>query len=236
VKLFLIRHGQSTNNVTEILGTGAQNRKPDPFLTDIGKTQAQLLADFIKAHPQQFGFTHLYVSPMRRTLQTAQPLAQALNMPMEVWTDVYEMGGVYEEVPEGGTKGGTGLTRSEIQKDFPEAVMGDDVTENGWYDANKNMESVSHFLMRAIKLNLTLRERHKTSERIAIVTHGLFMDALMKALTNTIPTSPKDLFYLFYNTGITRVEFNEKIGHYDEKMRIYYQNRLDHLPDHLRTA
>jgi broad specificity phosphatase PhoE len=77
----------------------------------------------------------------------------------------------------------------------------------------------------------TLRDwaTHGDNERIAIVTHGGFADALLKALLHGAPVSQNghgpDYFYLHFNTAIDRVDFDP-----DGHLRIAYLNRVAHLP------
>jgi len=68
----LIRHGETDyNKKMHIAG-----RLPNVHLTRKGHQQAQLLADKLHAAP----IKAIYSSPLERTLETAEPLAKALNM------------------------------------------------------------------------------------------------------------------------------------------------------------
>ena len=91
--LFIIRHGESANNAL----ANIKDRQVDPPLTDLGEQQAEKLARFLTdgyipelTNPnaannkikmrQGFGITSLNVSPMYRTLQTVQPVAESLGL------------------------------------------------------------------------------------------------------------------------------------------------------------
>ncbi|MEZ4623030.1 MAG: histidine phosphatase family protein [Caldilineaceae bacterium] len=127
MKLFLIRHAQSANN---LLAEQAQmddylaRRSPEPTITELGFRQAQLTADhlasFATAVPGEgrggdshgYAFTKLFVSPMLRTLQTALPISKALNLQPEVWIDIHEHGGIFHGNPQkGNVVNYPGLTR-----------------------------------------------------------------------------------------------------------------------------
>jgi broad specificity phosphatase PhoE len=63
LELVLARHGQSSGNLDRSLG-------PDTDLTELGRQQAARLADWLVG--QDYGFTALYSSTLRRAQQTAE--------------------------------------------------------------------------------------------------------------------------------------------------------------------
>ncbi|CAN5768091.1 hypothetical protein BH23CHL2_BH23CHL2_25080 [soil metagenome] len=85
MRLLIIRHAQSANNA------GDQPRVADPPLTEIGERQAVRLAE---AERVLDDVDRLYLSPMRRTLQTAAPVAATTGLPARVFTGLHEWGGV----------------------------------------------------------------------------------------------------------------------------------------------
>jgi 2,3-bisphosphoglycerate-dependent phosphoglycerate mutase len=231
--LFLIRHGQSQNNANPDLST----RVSDPALTEIGQRQAETLAEYIEEHQQHFGFTHLYASPMLRALQTAAPIARRLNMPVHVWPDICEFGGVYldsEGHPQGIAQ--PGLTRSTILEHFPFAQLPDSITDNGWWTMVTQRESFSHAVMRVVRVHEALAARITQGERIALVSHGMFIDSLLKALLHKLPTSPEQLYFMHGNTAVTHVQLEARAGEYYTEMMFHYINNRIHLPADLWTA
>ncbi|TDX75988.1 putative phosphoglycerate mutase [Rathayibacter sp. PhB151] len=72
MRLLLIRHGQTPSNVDGILDT----RIPGPGLTELGRSQAAALPTTLADEP----IGALFVSTMRRTHETAAPLAAALGL------------------------------------------------------------------------------------------------------------------------------------------------------------
>ncbi len=81
--LFLIRHGE--NEWTE---RGAlAGRTPSVPLNDKGKEQAQQVAERLKEQP----ITAVYSSPLLRCLETAEPLAAALNLSVSVEPGILEV-------------------------------------------------------------------------------------------------------------------------------------------------
>ena len=247
MELYIIRHGQSTNNA--LPDEQQTDRSYDAPLTEIGKQQAACVAEFLSdganrdpwinprtGYSRQdggrgFELTHLYCSPMYRAMQTTQPIARATGLQPEIWIDVHEHGGVYLEEA-GVITGYPGKTRAEIEREFSGYVVPDAVSDRGWYNASTGQESLEACYGRAIKIAVELRRRasedHDNRERIAIVTHGTFIDALLKALLNQLPN--RTLYYLHYNTAITRVDFTD-----NDRLLVRYLNRVDHLSPELIT-
>lgn len=243
MRLYLLRHAQSINNALYLNEPEAfdTSRHSDPSLTDIGFQQAEYVAQHLAEaidspnDSEQFDITHVYCSPMQRTLLTARPIAEKLKMVPEVWRDIHEIGGVFEIDGEGQVVGGTGMTRQQIIDRFGYTVPETAVTEAGWWQPAKGSEKVADFLSRAIRVALQLRERKDSPERVVLVSHGAFLDALIKALFNQIPMHPNQLFYTHYNAALTRIDFRDDSGWDNDDLRLHYLNRVEHLPEALRT-
>ena len=80
MELILVRHGQPAWLHPD--GTGSI----DPQLTDLGRAQAALAARRLadsEDEPARGDIDHLFVSPTRRTQETAAPIAEALGLPIE---------------------------------------------------------------------------------------------------------------------------------------------------------
>ena len=139
LRLGLVRHGESMNNVHEAQGTYKTGRVADPELSPRGKRQAEVLGAFLgnKSKAEFFGLQaidEIWVSPHKRTLDTAAPAAKALGLAPRVHTDIFEAGGIYDAndaydafVAKGG------MTRAEMQAAHPTYVLPDAVDATGWY-------------------------------------------------------------------------------------------------------
>lgn len=249
LELYIVRHGQSTNNA---LGADQSKRVKDAPLTELGHRQAQLVAAHLAdgTHPELtlshkaegsqlaarrgYGITRLYCSAMHRALQTAQPISQALGIAPQVWVDIHEEGGIYNQQVDGRRIGDSGLTRAEIEAQFPGYILPEDVTERGWW--NRDYEPIAASQGRAIRVAAQLRRwawsnggPDFSGERIAIVSHGSFVDSLLKALLNQLPGD--GLWYHHYNTAITHVDFRP-----NGALELRYLNRTDHLPHDMVSA
>lgn len=244
MQVYLIRHAQSFNNA---LMEDQFKRVADPPLTEVGLQQAELVAQFLKntvcleeivRHPVHnrdnstpYTITHLFCSPMYRTLQTAFPIARELDLTPVVWPDLHEQGGMFLE-RDGVAQGEGGMTRAQILEQFPNYVLPDSVTDEGWYDPKKGIEHFSDTMARAIRVVTELRRRAQMEEfkdsKVALVGHGAAIDAIIKAFIHNLPTDR--YFYWHYNTAITMLEIVE-----DGVVMIRYLNRVTHLPPELIT-
>jgi broad specificity phosphatase PhoE len=241
MRLYIIRHGQSTNNALANL----RDRVCDPDLTDLGRRQVELVAEHLVTgidpayfegvseedtaadSRQGYRLTRLYCSAMYRALLTTRPIARALGLKPEVWVDIHEHGGIYlDHGGQQGIKGYPGKTRSEILEEFPDYSLPEEVTDHGWWNPERGLEDWPTCQGRAIKVAATLREWSASDEHIAIVSHGGFIDVLIKALTSQLPN--RHLFFHHYNTAITRIDFRA-----DGTLDFRYINRFDHLPARL---
>jgi 2,3-bisphosphoglycerate-dependent phosphoglycerate mutase len=245
MQLYLIRHGQSTNNA---LGDDQTRRTYDSPLTETGKEQAQLAGKYLATEPDlelyarlpsdaPMRYEHhphhihrLYCSAMHRAIQTAYPIAQSLGLKPEIWTDIHEHGGIYLET-DGVVKGHGGRTRSQILEEFPDCVIPETVTETGWWNPDHGMEDITLCAARAERIAEEIRARAAANdeESIALVTHGTFMDRMIKALLG-YPTNGEQYYYWHYNTAITRLDFTRS-----GRIFVRYVNRVAHLPARLIT-
>ncbi len=131
MKLLIIRHGESTNNLLHATTGGFEGRSPDPLLTPRGQQQAQSLAQAMIDGAQPAP-TVIYCSLMSRAIQTAAPLADALDLPIVGHPEIYEAGGPYEGDPTDPVPH-PGASRSELQALTPRIVLPTEAEESGWY-------------------------------------------------------------------------------------------------------
>ena len=236
--LFIIRHGQSGNNAL----ANIRDRGVDPPLTDLGERQAEALAEYLaggKTHDisatdtgntryqirQGFGITALFTSPMYRSLQTVQPIAESLGLEPKIWVDIHEEGGMYlNHGGDEGLVGYPGRTRSEISSEFPNYHLPASFNDAGWW--NKGHEDPSSLLVRAAKVSKQLHEMAPSEDRVAIITHGAFMNVLLNALFGQI--SGGQMYYRHHNTAISRISLDGGEGG-----EVRYLNRIDHLSPEL---
>jgi 2,3-bisphosphoglycerate-dependent phosphoglycerate mutase len=246
MEFYFIRHGQSVNNAG--WGDPDYRESPDPALTETGREQAHLLAEFLKKNQtidssQQwnsqnrygFGLTHIYTSLMERAAFTAASIAQALDIPLITWKEIHEEGGIFSRGDKSNILGLPGKPRSFFMENFQTLVLPDDLDETGWW--NRPFEAEEERQPRADQVLAELLARHRDKDgqpeqRVALVSHGGFFMRLLSAVLQ-LPwrQASHDLksWFLLNNCSISRFDI-----HGDEITMVYI-NRTDHLPDHLIT-
>ncbi|MGZ8152551.1 MAG: histidine phosphatase family protein [Methylovulum sp.] len=89
LKIYLLRHGE-----TAYSQRGAYCGALDAELTAEGRQMAQAFAEAYRTIP----WTDVYVSPMKRAIATAQPLCDAMSLPMQMRDGLKEIGyGAWED-------------------------------------------------------------------------------------------------------------------------------------------
>ena len=84
VFLYFLRHGQTAYSLT---GGYCGTPENDPGLTEAGLAMAQEFADSYAALP----WTAAYVSPLRRAVETAQPLCDRCHLQMQLRSGLREV-------------------------------------------------------------------------------------------------------------------------------------------------
>lgn len=237
--LFLIRHGESTNNAL----ADASQRVADPELTATGRAQAERVAAYLaeglhltpaERTAGRLFLDRLYCSAMIRALHTAQEIGRAMELVPEIWVPIHEIGGIHlDHGGERGVVGYPGLTRAEIAARFPDSVVPAEVGEDGWW--NEGMETSQQAQCRAIDAATALLARAGEKTRIGLVTHAGFMSLLLGALGSKLRGEDFSALqggfsYEHDNTAITRVSLRPT----SSLAGIEYVNRTEHLPSELQ--
>lgn len=149
MKIYLIRHGQTTGDVEDRYG-GAY----DDELTNKGKTQVQELANKLS----NYGIQTLFCSPMIRTKQTAEILKSKLDCEIKIVEDLKER-----------NKNGilTGMTKDEATTKYSELVE----ELKNYRNTIQGAESQYDFVER-IKNVFAEVTSNTNYSAIGIVTHG----------------------------------------------------------------
>ena len=243
MRIYIIRHGHVTYRrgiPLDSVPPAERSYLPDPALTDLGRKQAALLGEHMQrrtapggqAEPlpndrSGFAITRLFCSPMRRALQTAQPIATALGLRPKIWLDLHEVTGITHDEGDGrGARNFPGLSRAEVEQNFPGFVIPADFADAGWW--NPPLEG-DQYLARLERVAQALRTMAmNTDEHIAVVSHGTASSFLLHALLGS--KEQERLYFNHAHTGVTSLTLGER------EITLRYQNRVEHLPDDMLTG
>ncbi len=248
MQLYLIRHGQSTNNHLYASTGSEDGRAYDPELTGLGEQQAGILAEFLAAGcaagqgaaslpgrlplPEggrgYLGLTHLYTSPMVRAVRTGLAAAGRLELPLTAWSELHEGGGLYL-YDEGldANLGQPGPDRAAMQKRFPALVWPAELGEGPWW--NRPFEEKEERLPRARRVWTELLKRHPAqgADRVAFFTHAAFINYFVSAVLGAegwrLPA-----WFSMYNCAITRLDFRP-----EEEPVLVFTDYVGHIGEEL---
>ena len=246
MRLYLIRHAQSENNVAYSAEGGIVGHKPDPEITDSGHHQSQRLARYMadsgnesRKHPHladnthDFELTHIYCSLMTRSLLTAEYISRETGITATAREDLFERKGIYSHDERGNEIGKPGPGRQYFHDRFPGVALPEDLPEDGWW--NRPVESDEDFLSRVTTSLEEITARHLGKDDVvALVVHGDYIDQAVNELMGVDRHTHNyaDLWlanWVFHNTSISRVDFRENTRN------VIYLNRVDHLTPELTT-
>lgn len=159
--LLFIRHGDPNYPSTRLYA-----REDDPGLTPEGFAQAARLGEWIKGAQVEA----IYVSPTRRTRETAEPIAQALGLETREDDRLQERHfGVWE-----------GMDFDAIQSDHPEDFRAWKTDPIGF--APEGGETVVDLGARVSQALAETRERHPGGAALVVTHVGVIRAALCEAL------------------------------------------------------
>lgn len=149
-KIFLVRHGQDTDNATGIL-----NGRRDTELTELGRKQAMQVAEKLRDNDVQI----IYASPLKRAYETARIIAERLGID-EVVADEHLIEREFGIL--------TGKPVTDIPK-YTDKILSTDRVN--YFLEVEGAEGFPTLLERGRKILQEIRERH-LNKNILIVTHG----------------------------------------------------------------
>lgn len=148
MRIYVIRHGQTTSDIENRYGGGY-----DDHLTDLGVSEVKKLAEEIK----DFGIEILFVSPKIRTNETAKIINEKINVPVKIVDG-------FQERDQNGIL--TGMKRDEAIEKYPELVE----LLKDKLNTIEGAEGYEPFKNRVVEaFNEVAKTDYKT---VAIITHG----------------------------------------------------------------
>jgi len=194
---YLIRHGESSYNAEHRL----QGQSNEPVLSTRGRQHAQSVAAALAALPIEA----VYSSPLRRALETARPVAEALKLPVVTDDRLKEINiGIFQ-----------GLLASEIGERYPQETA-------SWRSQDPDYripggESRRELMRRSEAALRAVRETE--FQQVAVISHGGALAAALKALLG-VPAERNP--FTLYNGSISQLEWAGQI-------KLVTLNQTDHL-------
>ena len=168
-EILLVRHGES-QPAREDRPFPKVDGQGDPPLAEVGEEQAELVAKRLE-HEE---LDALYVTTLRRTHQTAEPLAKRLGVTPHVEPGM-------REINLGDWEGG--LFRIRVAQQDPLARQ---MFEQERWDVIPGAESTEDFATR-IRESLTRIAAAHTDRRVAVFTHGGTIGQVVSMATGSRP-------------------------------------------------
>lgn len=198
-RLYIIRHGETEFNKKGMM----QGRGIDAPLNSTGKKQAERVAEVLRNEIVD----QLVVSSMIRSIQTAQPLAKHLSMPIQSYDDLDEMN--------------FGDLEGKRSKDIADEL---NHIHNEWASGNINFkipggESPAEVFERA---NGKIESLLGTGgETVVLILHGRLMRIL---LAKWLGYGIENMHKIAHNNG--SINHIEKNG---SSFKAVYLNKIDHI-------
>ena len=180
-RVFLLRHGQTDWNAARRL----QGHLDMP-LNALGRWQAEQLGRALAGE----GIAAVYSSDLLRAQETAQPLAQLLQLPVQTDRALRERHFGHLE----------GLSYEEIDQRFPEDARGWRLREPDF--APGGGETLAAFFERSVAAVTRLVAPHE-GQAVAVFAHGGVLDCLYRAATGVGLQAPRS--WQLGNASINRL-------------------------------
>ena len=158
-KIYLIRHAQSESNAGQTVRPNHQIN-----ITDVGKTQAQELADWLSANVTE-PVTEIFVSQYLRTHQTAQPYLQSTKRTATVIEELHEFNFLDFD------------TIKDLSFDDIRVIADDFWQQHSAHRASELTDSFEHFVARVQKVRAYFDALPDGT--YLVFTHGMWIGMLI---------------------------------------------------------
>ncbi|MGE5605849.1 MAG: histidine phosphatase family protein [Bacteroidota bacterium] len=197
MELLIIRHGQSEADLLQ-----CHEGRADFPLTDLGKKQAALLAEWLV---ENFPPDYIVSSPLQRAKQTAEIVGERAGLKVQY----------FEELMEFNNGLLAGLPYDEAERKYPLKVG------KKPHERLYGQESTIDFRARAESIFSKITFEFPADKRIAIVSHGGMINMLFRAFLNLSVISDVSII-----NGDTAVHLWEVDG---EKREVIFMGKDEHL-------
>jgi broad specificity phosphatase PhoE len=222
VHLYLVRHGQSHVNLTDLTATHR-----DSPLTEVGRRQAALVATRIAEHVKP---TRIYASTVARAAETAAAVADACGMAVVHDDRLREIGTAYPD--------GRAIPEDELTPYVPN-MWGtlrpyEPVTEGGesWMQFRARVGSFVEELVPArSRFGDPALADAIENERVVVVCHAGVIEAVFEYVFEKGPWSVVAVHT--HNGGVSHLQYRPLLNFPDWWLLAH--NHVDHLPPELIT-
>ncbi|HET8700169.1 MAG TPA: histidine phosphatase family protein [Nitrococcus sp.] len=166
MRCILIRHAESVGNAE-----GRLQGHAEFDLSKAGRRQAERL--FQRFQMESLEPTHIYCSPLRRTLETARIVARSWQAPLIEWDELIEYNvGVF-----------SGLSWEVIDLQYP--AMAQAFRESGDWAVVEGAENLEQRRARGRRVVAALIEAHRATDIVVAFSHGGILQHIIAALLDT---------------------------------------------------
>lgn len=191
-EIFLIRHGDALPGPEAALPGGKYDDQP---LSAHGQLQAQALADALAA----VKFDAIYSSPLRRTIETATPLAQSKGLEIQIEENIREVI-LGTEAPQlripADADAATTAAALRARLDYIVSTA----ATTGYWSAIPGAEPSAKFRGRVVQAVDAIANRHP-GQRVALFSHGGAINVYLAELLGI----QRDFFFPIPNTSVNVV-------------------------------
>ena len=209
MRIFFLRHGQSTSNARWDASGIRLVYESDPELTELGRSQVSTAATALSKMARSPA--PLYTSLLRRAAQSALIVSQELNTPPRARVELHEVGGLFTDDPRAGTRTlHSGLGRSALARLYPEFILPDDLAEDGWW--RDPFEEGPARAARANRVWKWLMATYLNSDNdVVVITHLGFFNEIMRVALACPPAGDIIPEFSLENGGVTLLECAQQI-------------------------
>ncbi|MEO6060915.1 MAG: histidine phosphatase family protein [Thermoflexales bacterium] len=217
MRLFFLRHGQSTSNARWDASGIRLVYESDPELTELGRSQvataARALSKLAKSPPP------LYTSLLRRAAQSALIVSRELNTPPRARVELHEVGGLFSDDPRAGTRTiHSGQGRSALLQLYPGLILPEDLAEDGWW-----RDPFEEGPARAARANRAwkwlMAEHLNSDDDVVVIAHLGFFNEMMRVALGCALVGGAIPEFSLENGGVTLLECAQHI-------KVVFHNRM----------
>ncbi len=180
--ILLVRHGETDwNRESRFQGHA------DPPLNERGREQARVLADGLAGE----SIASVYTSPLRRAFETAQVIAARLGSDLRVLEGLREID----------VGSWTGLTRTDIERRFPEAFARWLTLDGHGWDDGETYEQLTSRVVSAVREIAAANP----GRQVVVVTHGGAIRSLIAHAAGVSRPDSRRILERIHNCGVSRI-------------------------------